>query len=115
VATSEKVIDAPAERVFEAICLHWVDGSDGTSVLETDPNCRLALEVTDRPLGVARLDVELIPQNGGTCVRMVEHPTGGLLKPLNNRLFEMATHLRNERALDRLARLVERGIAHTPR
>ena len=38
---------------------------------------------------------------------MIERLTGGLLKPVNNRLFEMLTHVRNERGLDRLAEAVE--------
>jgi carbon monoxide dehydrogenase subunit G len=111
VATNEKVIDAPAERIFEVLSdpespCECVAGSSRVSVVEYDPHCRLAVEVR-RPLSVARLDLELFPQNGGTCVRVVEHTVGGLARPLNNRLLEMVTHIRNARGLDRLARQTE--------
>jgi hypothetical protein len=112
VATAEKLINAAPEAVFEILADpdshgHWMAGPGEIAVLELDPGCRLTLEVRNPPFAVTRVDVELIPQNGGTCVRMVEHPTGGLLKPVNNRLFEMITYVRNARGLDRLAELAE--------
>ena len=114
-ATNEKLIDAPVERVFEVLvdpaCTERVVGSHEISLLEYDPNSRLAVEVHRGPLGVTRVDLEVIPQNGGTCVRMVECPTGGLLKPLNNALLEMLAHARNGRGLERLADTAERRVS----
>lgn len=140
-ATTEKLINAPAENVFTVLAdpesyAHWVVGSneiraydkdwprvgatfhhtqgkwpltvkDTSSVLEAEPDRRLVLEVRTRPYVVAKVELDLIPQNGRTCVRMVETPIGGLLKPVNNPLFELLTHVRNKRGLGRLARLAE--------
>jgi hypothetical protein len=112
VATNEKLIDAPVETVFEVLvdpvsCVECVVGADEVSLLEYDPDCRVVVEVHRGPLSVARVDLEVIPENGGTRVRMVESPTGELLKPMNNGLFEMFTYVRNGRGLDRLADAVE--------
>jgi uncharacterized protein YndB with AHSA1/START domain len=140
-ATTERLINAPAEKVFAVLAdpesyAHWVVGSneiraydhdwprvdstfhhtqgkwpltvkDTSSVLESQPNRRLVLEVRTRPFLIAKVELDLTPQNGGTCVRMVESPTGGLLKPINNPLLELLTHLRNRRGLGRLGRLAE--------
>ena len=105
-ATNEKLIDAPVEAVFEVLvdpasCAECV-GSADVALLEYDPNCRVAVEVHRGPFGVTRVDLEVTPQNGGTRVRMVECPTGGLLKPMNNRMLELLAHARNGRGLDRL-------------
>ena len=80
---------------------------DTTSVLEAEPNRRIVLEVRTRPLVVAKVELELTPENGGTRVRMSELPTGGLLRRVHNPALDLLTHLRNARGLDRLARLAE--------
>ena len=80
---------------------------DTSSVVEAEPNRRLVLEVRTRPFVVAKVELDLTPQNGKTLVRMDEVPIGGLLKPINNPLLELLTHLRNRRGLGRLARLAE--------
>src|SRR5687767_1298207 len=80
---------------------------DTSSVIEAEPDRRLVLEVRTRPFVVAKVELELTPQDGKTHIRMVESPIGGFLKPLNNPLLELATRLRNKRGLGRLARLAE--------
>ena len=80
---------------------------DTSSVIEAEPNRRLVLEVRTRPFVIAKVELELTEQGERTRVRMVESPTGGFLKPLNNPLLELATHFRNKLGLDRLARLAE--------
>ena len=80
---------------------------DTSSVLESDPDRRLVLEVRMRPFVVAKVDLELTAENGGTRVRMTEYPTGGLLRRIHNPLLDGLTWLRNSRGLDRLARLAE--------
>jgi uncharacterized protein YndB with AHSA1/START domain len=141
VATTEKLIDAPAENVFRVLAdpesyAHWVVGSneiraydedwprvgstfhhtqgkwpltvkDTSSVLEADAGRRLVLEVRTRPFVVAKVELDLTEENRKTRVWMVESPTGGVLKPLNNPVLEFLTHLRNKRGLSRLARLAE--------
>jgi uncharacterized protein YndB with AHSA1/START domain len=112
VATTEKLINAPPEDVFEILADpdshdQWVAAPGQVKVTDVDPGRRIVMEVSTPPLAVVRVEIELIPQGDGTCVRMLEHPTGGLLKPMNNRLFELIAHVRNTRGLDRLADLVE--------
>jgi hypothetical protein len=110
VATNERLIHAPAEQVFEVIAdpNSW---SEGFSRVERDPGCRVVFEVKHRRFGASRVELEVITQNGTTCVRMVEQPTGGLLKPLNNGLLEMVAYQRNGRALDRIAKLAEAALS----
>jgi uncharacterized protein YndB with AHSA1/START domain len=80
---------------------------DTSSVLDVEPDRRLVLEVRTRPFVIAKVELDLTPESGKTRVRMVESPTGGLIKPINNPVLELLTHLRNKRGLDRLARLAE--------
>jgi uncharacterized protein YndB with AHSA1/START domain len=140
-ATNEKLVDAPADKVFTVLAdpesyAHWVVGSneiraydddwpregstfhhtqgkwpltvkDTTSVLEAEPDRRLVLEVRTRPFAVAKVELELTPEDGRTRVRMTERPIGGLVKGIYNPVLDFLTHLRNARGLDRLARLAE--------
>jgi uncharacterized protein YndB with AHSA1/START domain len=80
---------------------------DTSSVLEVEPNRRLVLEVRTRPFVVAKVVLELTPEDGRTRVRMTEFPTGGLLRRIHNPLLDWLTKARNARGLDRLARLAE--------
>lgn len=80
---------------------------DTSSVLEVEPNRRLVLEVRMRPYVIAKVDLELMPENGSTRIRMTEYPTGGLLRRIHNPLLDLLTKARNSRGLDRLARLAE--------
>jgi uncharacterized protein YndB with AHSA1/START domain len=140
-ATNEKLMDAPADKVFTVLAdpesyAHWVVGSneirkydeswpeagstfhhtqgkwpltvkDTSSVIEAETDRRLVLEVRTRPYVIAKVDLELLPENGRTRVRMTEYPVGGLLKRVHNPLLDFLTYLRNARGLDRLARLAE--------
>lgn len=140
-AINEKLIHAPADKVFTVLAdpesySHWVVGAneirrydtswpdegttfhhtqgkwpltvkDTSSVMEVDPDRRLVLEVRTRPFVVAKVELELTPENGGTRVRMTEFPTGGLLKPVHNPVLDGLTYLRNAVGLGRLARLAE--------
>src|SRR5215210_4901807 len=49
---------------------------DTTTVLTSEPERRLLLEARARPLVVARVDVRLEPQDGGTHVLLDEEPVG---------------------------------------
>ena len=140
-ATNEKLIDAPADKVFTVLAdpesyAHWVVGSneirkydkswpaegstfhhtqgkwpltvkDTSSVIEAETDRRLVLEVRTRPYVIAKVDLELIAENGRTRVRMTEYPTGGILRRVHNPVLDFLTYLRNRRGLDRLARLAE--------
>ncbi len=80
---------------------------DTTSVLSAEPDRKLVLEVRTRPYVVANVELELIPENGRTRVRMTEYPTGGLIKRIYNPVLDFLTYLRNAQGLKRLARLAE--------
>ena len=80
---------------------------DTSSVMSAETDRRLVLEVRTRPFVIAKVELELSPQNGKTRVRMTEYPTGGILKRLHNPVLDYLTYLRNARGLNRLARLAE--------
>jgi uncharacterized protein YndB with AHSA1/START domain len=113
VVGSNEIRKYDADWPREGTTFHHTQGKwpltvkDTTSVLEAETNKRLTLEVRTRPFVVAKVDLELIPENGRTRVRMVEQPTGGWIKPIYNPLLDLATKARNSRGLDRLARLAE--------
>ena len=81
--------------------------SDTARVLDVDPPRRLVLEARARPLGTARVRLELAPEGAGTRVRLVEYAGD----PLSRFVFNPLTHLlvrgRNERSLRRLKGLAE--------
>ena len=80
---------------------------DTTSVLECRPGERLVLEARARPLLVARVEIELRPEEAGTRVVIRETATGGparRLRPVVDRLV----WLRNVETLRRLSTIVER-------
>jgi uncharacterized protein YndB with AHSA1/START domain len=82
--------------------------SDTTSVVACDAPRRLELEARVRPLLVARIILELFPQNGGTRVRMEEVPAGGVLElPLKLPPWPLLLQARNKESLRRLRRLAE--------
>ena len=83
---------------------------DHSEVEEVDRPRRLKLRVKARPLGTGRVTLTLVPLPGGrTHVTMVEDPAD----PLTAFVFNPLTHLlvrgRNEKSLERLAELAERG------
>ena len=56
---------------------------------------------------IAKVDLELTAENGGTRIRMTKYPTGGILRRVHNPVLDFLTYLRNARGLNRLARLAE--------
>jgi uncharacterized protein YndB with AHSA1/START domain len=79
---------------------------DSTEVLEVAPGSRLVLEARARPMGRARVELELRDQDGATEVVMRESPTSGPARLLPRALLAPTIRRRNEVSLDRLARLV---------
>lgn len=78
---------------------------DSTSVSGIIPGRSLTLVVRARPLLIADVRFELFDEDGGTRLRMRETERGAfrLLAPV----FSPFVKLRNDRSLQRLARLVE--------
>jgi uncharacterized protein YndB with AHSA1/START domain len=81
---------------------------DESVVEEVEPNRRLVLTARGRPLGEARVVLELQPVNGDTLVTMTETPVSGPAKWAHNPLSEAILVRRNVEALARLAALAER-------
>jgi uncharacterized protein YndB with AHSA1/START domain len=81
---------------------------DTTSVLESEPDRRLLLEVRGRPVVTAHTEFLLEPSAaGGTHVTMRETSTGGILDAVHNPLLIAAVRVRNQETLRRLRKLVE--------
>ena len=110
---SMKIREADGDWPDEGSRFHHTVGigplrvNDHTRVEEVTPGRFLQLKTKARPLGNARVKLNLEPANGATCVTMTEDPAD---KPTAF-LFMPLTHLlmrgRNVRSLDRLAELAE--------
>ncbi len=72
------------------------------------PASRLVLLARGRPLGEARVELDLRSEDGGTRVTMSEAPVSGPGAWVHNRFSEMLLERRNTEALARLAAVVER-------
>lgn len=81
---------------------------DNTEVTACDPGRRVELRARIRPVGIATVQIEIIPKPDGALVRMgedlVEGPGHLLPKPLR----QAALRIRNVESLHRLALMAER-------
>ena len=80
---------------------------DSSKVLERDRPQHLALEVRFRPIGVARVDLEVEPAESGSVVTITEHPLSGPFAWLPKVVSEPLLSVRNALALQRLRRVAE--------
>jgi uncharacterized protein YndB with AHSA1/START domain len=113
VVGSKEVRDAdpdwptPGSRFHHTVGWGPLDVKDHTEVEEIDRPRRLQMRAKARPLGTARVTLELKPEDGHTCVTMIEDPAD----PLTALVFNPLTHLlvrgRNVKSLERLAELAE--------
>jgi uncharacterized protein YndB with AHSA1/START domain len=87
--------------------------NDHTEVLEVEPPHRLVMHARARPLGTARVTIQLIKRAAGTDVTMIEVAGDRLSRLALNRLTDPLIHLRNVEALRRLKRIVETGRDHS--
>lgn len=84
--------------------------SDETEVLEVEPDRRLVLKAKTRPLGTARVELELLDAGQGrTRVVMTEGPGDPLSRIVFNPLADLALKGRNVEALRRLKEIAEEG------
>lgn len=81
---------------------------DCTRSLEADEPHRLVIEAKARPLGAARAEFLLAPENGGTRITMVEDPVGRAAPLRLLPAFHALMRVRNAESLRRLKRLAER-------
>ena len=78
---------------------------DHTVSLRAERPHRLELRVKGRPLITGKVTLEMIPQSGGTLVRMHENPDGVFSVLAISPLFHALTRKRNDEALERLEEL----------
>lgn len=81
---------------------------DETQVVAVEPEQRVELVARGRPLGEARIVLDLDDDGSGCRVTMLEEPTRGLVRWLHNRIGEAVLHWRNAECLTRLKALAER-------
>lgn len=119
VVGSKRIRDAdpgfPAEgtKFHHAVGFGPIEVKDHTEVLESKPPNRLKLRAKARPLGTALVTMEIVPEEGGSRVTMIEDPAD----PLTAFVFNPLTHLlvrgRNVESLDRLGDLAEGVVDYT--
>lgn len=80
---------------------------DNSQVLEVAPPERIVLQARARPLGTARVTIELLDQGEATRVTMTEGPGDRFSRMLHNRLVDWLLRRRNDASLRRLAALAE--------
>ena len=97
----------PGSRFHHVVGFGPIEIKDHSEVLEVEPRKRLVLRVRARPAGEARVELDLLPRDGGTEVRMNEYPVSGVAKTIDNPLLEATLKARNLEALRRLKREVE--------
>lgn len=113
VVGSRKIRDAddswPAQgsRFHHAVGLGPMCIRDHSQVEEMQPDRFLQLKVKFRPLGTARVKLELEPAGTGTRITMIEDPADTATAFLFTPLTHLLVRRRNVRSLDRLADLVE--------
>lgn len=83
--------------------------NDNTEVVEADAPRKLVLHARARPLGTARVALELTPEGTSTRVVMTEGPGDAFSRLLHNPIADRLLHWRNETALRRLTELATKA------
>lgn len=102
---------APGSKFHHTVGVGPLKVSDHTESLEAQPPYLLSMRARARPLGTARVILELTPQDGGTLVRMTERPEGPAALLALNPLIHLLTKARNAESLVRLETLALRSSA----
>lgn len=105
---------AVGTRFHHTLALGPIDLKDHSEVVESDAPHRLVLHVKARPFGRGYVELNLVPDDGGTHVEMREGPASPGARLAHNPLADRLLHGRNVEALRRLAALAE-GRAPEPR
>jgi uncharacterized protein YndB with AHSA1/START domain len=99
---------APGARFHHTIGFGPLRLSDHTVALETERPRRFVLRAKGRPVGTAKVTLELERQNGGTLVTMSENPDGVYAPLALNPVLQLVTRGRNAESLMRLEELALR-------
>ena len=100
---------APGSKIHHTVGLGPFEIEDHTESLEAVEPHRLQLRAKGRPLGTAKVTLEMTPKDGGTVVTITENPDGAfrplaLVPPL-----QLFSALRNAESLMRLEELAMRA------
>jgi uncharacterized protein YndB with AHSA1/START domain len=96
---------APGSRFHHTVGVGPLTVDDHTESLAADPPRRLVLRAMARPIGLAKVEIELEPERDGTCVTLTENPTG-IQRPLAYfPPLQALTWVRNAESLARIERL----------
>lgn len=87
---------------------------DNTKVIESEPPHRLVLEARGRPLGIARIEIELKPQGSDTVVSMTEYAVRPEPAKRLNPVLDPFLHSRNVETLRRLEELALERVGTNP-
>lgn len=93
---------AAGAKLHHAVGAWPLQIKDNTQVLESEPPRRLVLQARGWPAGEARVEINLVAENGGTLMSIGEQLTHGPGKWLDNPLQQKMLEARNREALDRL-------------
>jgi Polyketide cyclase / dehydrase and lipid transport len=85
--------------------------NDNTEVMEATAPVHLVLQARARPLGTARVQLDLVDCGNQTQVTMVEGPGDPLSRLFHNPLTDYLLHRRNDEALRRLGELAAKHQA----
>jgi uncharacterized protein YndB with AHSA1/START domain len=99
---------APGARFHHTIGVGPVKVADHTESLEAEPPRLLRMRAKGRPLGTARITMQMTPRDGGTLVRMTETPDGPTAILALNPVVHLLTKARNSESLMRLEELALR-------
>lgn len=99
---------APGSKFHHTIGVGPFTVKDHTESLDAQPPRLLALRAKGRPLGTARVTMEMTPKDSGTLVRMTETPDGPTAILALNPLVHLFTKARNAESLMRLEELALR-------
>jgi uncharacterized protein YndB with AHSA1/START domain len=100
---------APGSKLHHRVGWGPLKLNDHTEVLESAPPNRLVLQANARPLGSARVTMEVVPEGRGARVTMLEGPGDAISRLLHNPLFDALVARRNVESLRRLVSLASRA------
>jgi uncharacterized protein YndB with AHSA1/START domain len=80
---------------------------DNTEVVASRRPRQLVLHARIRPFAVNKVEMRLRKSGRGTNVTMIEYPVAGIAHKVNNKLIDVALHLRNVESLRRLRKMAE--------
>jgi uncharacterized protein YndB with AHSA1/START domain len=82
---------------------------DSSKMLERDPPRKMVLEVRFRPTGVARVEINVIPESGGSTITLEETPLCGPISRVPRFVVDALLAVRNALSLQRLRHEIEKS------